>query len=64
MKLAAKEADETDYWLLLCKSNSNYPNPDDLLKQIDSIHKILSKIIASSKTGNSSSNHQIIKSSN
>jgi four helix bundle protein len=52
MKIAAKEADETEYWLLLCKSNSNYPNPDDLLEQIDSIHKILSKIISSSKSVN------------
>src|SRR5580698_10132816 len=37
MKIAAKEADETEYWLLLCKNNSNYPNPDNLLEQIDSI---------------------------
>lgn len=51
MKIAAKEADETEYWLLLCKNNSNYPNPGDLLSQIDSIHKILSKIISSSKSG-------------
>jgi len=52
MKIAAKEADETEYWLMLCKGNSNYPKPDDLLVQIDSIHKILSKIISSSKSGN------------
>ena len=47
MKIAAKEADETEYWLLLCKSNSGYPAPDNLIEQIDSINKILSKIIAS-----------------
>lgn len=64
MKIAAKEADETEYWLLLCKNNSSYPNPDDLIAQIDSIHKILSKIISSSKSISQSSNHQIIKSSN
>jgi len=64
MKIAAKEADETEYWLLLCKNNSNYPNPDNLLEQIDSIHKILSKIISSSKVSTQSSNHQITKSSN
>ena len=52
MKIAAKEADETEYWLLLCKSNPNYPNPDELLIQIESIQKILSKIISSSKSGN------------
>jgi four helix bundle protein len=64
MKIAAKEADETEYWLMLCKSNSNYPNPDDLSVQIDSIHKILSKIISSSKSGKQLSNHQITKLSN
>jgi four helix bundle protein len=64
MKIAAKEADETEYWLMLCKRNANYPNPDDLLKQIDSIHKILSKIISSSKSKTQSSNHQITKLSN
>ncbi|MGP8214309.1 MAG: four helix bundle protein [Bacteroidia bacterium] len=52
MKIAAKEADETEYWLLLCKNNPNYPNPDNLLLQIDSINKILSKIISSSKSKN------------
>src|SRR5579872_6309814 len=46
MKIAAKEADETEYWLLLCKNNSSYPNPDALLEKIDSINKILSKIIS------------------
>jgi len=25
MKIAAKEADETDYWLLLCKLSKTYP---------------------------------------
>src|SRR5580698_7423097 len=44
-----KIADETEYWLLLCKDVKNYPNPDSLLEQIDSINKILSKIISSSK---------------
>ena len=28
MKIAAKEADETEYWLLLCKNSKNYPEPD------------------------------------
>ncbi len=50
MKIAPKEADETEYWLLLCKNAANYPNPDTLLEQIESIHKILSKIISSSKS--------------
>ncbi len=26
MKVAAKEADETQYWLMLCESSQGYPN--------------------------------------
>jgi four helix bundle protein len=48
-KIAAKEGDETLYWLLLCKHSKHYPNPDSLLKQIDSIRKVLNKIISTSK---------------
>lgn len=49
-KIAAKEADETDYWLKLCKSSEFYPNPEDeLLKELEVIIKVLSKIISSSK---------------
>lgn len=49
MKIAAKEADETEYWLLLCKSSHGYENCDGLLEECIVIIKILSKIIASSK---------------
>lgn len=38
-KIAAKEADETEYWLMLCKASKDYPNPDSLLKEITSYHK-------------------------
>jgi four helix bundle protein len=65
LKIAAKEADETEYWLLLCQKSKNYPNPDSLLDKIQSIIKVLSKIISSSKTRTKeSSNYQIIESSN
>ena len=50
IKIAAKEADETEYWLLLCKKSKNYPDPDELLKNIESIHRVISKIISSSKS--------------
>jgi len=50
MKIAAKEAEETEYWLALCKTNPNYPNPEKLLTDVESIHKILSKIISSAKS--------------
>ncbi len=49
MKIAAKEADETEYWLLLCRESKNYDDPGILLEKIDSINKILSKIVATSK---------------
>ncbi|PIV16656.1 MAG: four helix bundle protein [Flavobacteriales bacterium CG03_land_8_20_14_0_80_35_15] len=46
--IAMKEADETEYWLLLCEKSPNYPNPEELLLKILSIKKLLSKIISSS----------------
>jgi len=49
LKIAAKEADETDYWLLLCKKAKNYPNPEYLLLKLPEIIKVISKIISTSK---------------
>ena len=49
LKIAAKEADETEYWLILCKKTQNYPNPEKLEILLNSIIKILSKIISTSK---------------
>ena len=49
MKIAAKEGDETEYWLLLCKQSVNYPDTEKLLEDLLVINKVLSKIIASSK---------------
>lgn len=49
MKVAAKEADETEYWLGLCNDSKNYPTTTELLIQIESINKVLSKIISTSK---------------
>lgn len=53
MKIAAKEADETEYWLLIANHSENYPAPDELLERILVIKKILSKIVASSKSKSS-----------
>jgi four helix bundle protein len=50
MKLAAKEADETEYWLLLCLKSENFPDSTRLINECHSIIKVLSKIILSSKT--------------
>ncbi len=49
MKIAAKEADETEYWLFLSKHSKSYPDTDELLTKVESINKVLSKIISSSK---------------
>ena len=49
MKIAAKEADESEYWLLLIKEVYKLQEAEILLNQINSINKVLSKIIASSK---------------
>lgn len=49
MKVAAKEASEPVYWLMLCEKSESYPFdpalPDDLAEMI----RILSRIIATSK---------------
>jgi len=50
IKLAAKEADETEYWLLICKNTPSYPFEENLLSEVLEIIRILSKIISSSKT--------------
>ncbi len=49
-KITAKEADETEYWLLLCRASQHYPNPGKLLQDRHSIIKIISKIISTSKS--------------
>jgi four helix bundle protein len=49
MKIAAKEADETEYWLLLCKESINYPFDASLLDNLKNIMLIISKIIGTSK---------------
>ena len=49
MKIAAKEADETEYWLELCQNSQYYPECENLLTDTKTIIKILSKIISSSK---------------
>ncbi|MAD97772.1 MAG: four helix bundle protein [Flavobacteriaceae bacterium] len=58
-KIAAKEADELEYWLLLCDQSEFYPKPEGkLLTELKSIIRITSKIISTSKL-NKSSNYQI-----
>jgi four helix bundle protein len=49
IKIAAKEADETEYWLLICKHTPTYSFDEKLLTHVHELMKILSKIISSSK---------------
>ena len=49
MKIASKEAEETEYWLELCEFSKKYPKPKQLLSEIESILKVLSKIITTSR---------------
>ena len=49
IKIAAKESDETDYWLLLCKLTESYPYDEMLHQNLLELIKILSKIICTSK---------------
>ena len=53
IKIAAKEADETEYWLMLCKEaiyDLEKTEIEGLLIEINVIQKIITKIVASSKT--------------
>jgi four helix bundle protein len=51
LKIAHKEAEETQYWLLLCEKAPTYPSPPEQMKaDLLSLQKLLSKIISSSKS--------------
>jgi four helix bundle protein len=48
-KIAAKEAEESQYWLLLCDFSKNYPDCKDLLIKIEELNNVIGKIISTSK---------------
>ncbi|MES2005658.1 MAG: four helix bundle protein [Bacteroidota bacterium] len=50
MKIAAKEAEESQYWLWLCDYSPNYPDCKQLIGKLEEINKILGKILVTSKT--------------
>ena len=52
MKIAAKEAEETQYWLTLCKYARKYTDCIELLNKLEEIHKLLGKILATSNRRN------------
>ena len=49
MKIAAKEARESSFWLLVCKNGKGYPTPDELINKLAEIRRLLSAIIHTSK---------------
>ena len=49
IKIAAKEADETQYWLLLCNYSDRYPECDSLLLKLESVQKVINKILGTAK---------------
>jgi len=49
LKIAAKEAEESQYWLWLCDYASTYPDCKILLNKLEEINKVLGKILATSK---------------
>ena len=49
IKIAAKEADETQYWLSLCEYAANYPDCKHLYSKLEEIQKVLNKILGTAK---------------
>jgi four helix bundle protein len=49
IKIASKEADETQYWLTLCGYAANNPNCNLLNDKLEEIQKVLNKIISTTK---------------
>jgi four helix bundle protein len=49
LKIGAKEASETEGWLLLCKYAPGFPSPDQLLGRLSHIQRMLTSSINTSK---------------
>lgn len=49
MKIAAKEAEESQYWLWLCDYSKNYPDCKALIEKLEDINKVLGKILSTAK---------------
>ena len=52
MKIAAKEADETQYWLTLCEFGTTYPDCNSLWPKLEEVQKLLNAILGSAKRKN------------
>ncbi len=49
LKIAAKEAQETSFWLTLCNKANTYPSNLSLPEKLEEIQRLLSSIISSTK---------------
>ena len=49
MKIASKEAEESQYWLLPCQYSTNYPDCILAQSKLEEVNKVLDKILATSK---------------
>jgi len=48
-KIAAKEANETEYWLKLCQFSKSLPDCNELIYDLEPIQKIINQIITTTK---------------
>lgn len=58
LKIADKEAIETEYWLKLCQASKDYPKAPELLSKLTEIRKLLSTIIFTTKQKIEEENNQ------
>jgi four helix bundle protein len=58
MSIAAKEAEETQYWLRLCKHSNGYPSCDLPIDKLDEVNRVLGTIINTARK-NSLNNKKI-----
>jgi len=49
LKIALKEVDETEYWLLLCEYSETYPTTLELQASLKPIRMVLNKIVGTTK---------------
>lgn len=49
MKIAAKEAEEAQYWLWLCNYADTYPDCTPLIAKLEEVNKVLGAIINTSR---------------
>jgi four helix bundle protein len=52
LKISLKEVNEAGFILKLCKKHPSYPDPGDLQDRLETVKKILGKIVATSNKNN------------